>query len=262
MEYRPIDPRVYGVTLNSKPPQSIETDRNVIEPRQPRLATNNGRLFAGLEASTPNQTQSQPEGGTRMPNENTSIELHSNEQRSPSSPAKVLVTRSPARKNPPQVSGTDTSEREAQKRIQRERRAKRAVEKRQQILRQNVARVSGRDPNSITTADIREYFNRWKEDDAAEQERRQALSAAERREEDIQAAVRYFKSYVNTELGPYSKRPYPVFLLQVAPNSANGAECQLIHCEKKILPGDYRIAVEPGENHWSGSPGALSLGML
>ncbi|KAL4869218.1 hypothetical protein BDV12DRAFT_85176 [Aspergillus spectabilis] len=259
MEYRPIDPRVYGVTLISEPQQSIEPVRNVIEPRQPIFATNNGRRFAGLEASTRNQTQSEPEGGTPMSDENTSIELPCSEQRSPSSPANMLVTRSPAGKNSPQVSATDTSKREAQKKIQQEKRAKRAAEKRQQILRQRAARASGCDPDSITTADIREYMDRWSEDEAAEQERRQALSAAERREEDIQAAARYFQSYVNTELGPCSKRLYPAFLLQVAPNSANGAQCQLIHCKKRILPGDYRIAVEPGKSHWSGSPDLYHL---
>ncbi|KAL2818714.1 hypothetical protein BDW59DRAFT_151903 [Aspergillus cavernicola] len=253
MEYRPIDPRTYGVRLISEPPRRIETDRNVIAPRQGRLATNN-KPFAVLEASTPNQTHSEPEGGTQMSNEKTSTDQSYNEQLSPPPPANVLVTRSLLRTNPPQVSATETSEQEARRKIQREKRKTRARENRRQHYRQTIARELGRDVNSITAADMQEYSNRRSEHYAAEKGRRQALSAAERYTEDIQAVARYFEKHVHTEFGPYSKRPYPVFLLQLAPDSVQGAECRLRHCDTKILPDDYRIAVEPGEKHWSGSP--------
>jgi hypothetical protein len=40
----------------------------------------------------------------------------------------------------------------------------------------------------------------------------------------------------------------PLFWVEVAPPSARGAGCRL-GCPKNIMPGEYRIAVNPGQ-HW------------
>jgi len=50
---------------------------------------------------------------------------------------------------------------------------------------------------------------------------------------------------------------YPLFVLQTAPESRNGAGCKLPQCTARIVPGQYRIALSPGENHWAG-PGEIS----
>jgi hypothetical protein len=39
----------------------------------------------------------------------------------------------------------------------------------------------------------------------------------------------------------------PLFWVEVAPPSARGARCQL-DCPKNITPGEYRIAVNPGQH--------------
>lgn len=40
---------------------------------------------------------------------------------------------------------------------------------------------------------------------------------------------------------------YPMFFIQIAPWSPNGAKCQFVGCEAgNIRPGEYRIALKPG----------------
>ena len=201
--------------------------------------------------SAPSQTQRNTEENTQKSNENNASQL------SPSSFANVLVTRPPSRANRRQVDATEISERGAQKKIQKEKRMALQREKRRQNRLQNIARELGRDLASIDSDEERKYFNRLGEEDRAEEERRQALSPEEWRQEDVQSAARVFERHVNTHLGPYSRLPYPIFLLQAAPESNNGATCQLIHCPERILSHDYRITVDPGSRHWSGSRGNL-----
>jgi hypothetical protein len=53
---------------------------------------------------------------------------------------------------------------------------------------------------------------------------------------------------------------YPIFLLQLAPQSHNGATCRLSLCTDRILPGQYRIAVSPGAADPRGiGPGEMLL---
>ncbi|KAJ6178938.1 hypothetical protein N7519_009399 [Penicillium mononematosum] len=109
-----------------------------------------------------------------------------------------------------------------------------------------------RDAASIGSDDERKWVSKVFEGIEAEEKRRQGLSPAERRQEDIQVSAKALERLVKEDVGPYSSRPYAVFLLQVAPQSRSGAKCQLPHCETRILPGDYRIKLDGG--HWSEYP--------
>ncbi|KUJ18896.1 uncharacterized protein LY89DRAFT_696307 [Mollisia scopiformis] len=54
--------------------------------------------------------------------------------------------------------------------------------------------------------------------------------------------------------------PEPLFFIEVAPPSNRGARCKL-HCPKNIMPGEYRIAVDPGQEEYygrGGNPGKCS----
>ncbi|GIK05801.1 hypothetical protein Aspvir_009914 [Aspergillus viridinutans] len=93
---------------------------------------------------------------------------------------------------------------------------------------------------------------------AAEHARRQALSPEERRQEDIGSDKRNLMRHLKPQFlsgfsGDAQLSHYPIFLLQKAPDSRNGATCRGISCTDRILPGDYRIAVSPGRNVY-GSP--------
>lgn len=52
--------------------------------------------------------------------------------------------------------------------------------------------------------------------------------------------------------------PQPLFWIEVAPPSARGAKCQL-HCSKNIMPGQYRIAVNPGQYGYYGNENSGTL---
>lgn len=47
----------------------------------------------------------------------------------------------------------------------------------------------------------------------------------------------------------------PIFFIERAPNSRNGAKCQLPCCPRRIKPDEYRIALNPGMNVSSWYPG-------
>ena len=40
----------------------------------------------------------------------------------------------------------------------------------------------------------------------------------------------------------------PIFFIERAPSSRNGASCQLPRCSDRIRPGEYRVALNPGMN--------------
>jgi hypothetical protein len=97
------------------------------------------------------------------------------------------------------------------------------------------------------------------ERDTAEHARRQALSLEERQQEDIERDKRDLKRHLKPQFssgfsGEARLSHYPIFQLQNAPDSRNGAACKGISCTDRILPGDYRIAVSPGRNAY-GNPG-------
>lgn len=97
-----------------------------------------------------------------------------------------------------------------------------------------------------------EYFRRLEEKYAAEQARRAALSPEARKKEDLKKSRRYLKDHITPRLLvdmyglPIDLDYYPRFILQLAPDSRNGATCRLDHCTHRIKPGDYRIALTPG----------------
>ncbi|GFG15670.1 hypothetical protein IFM5058_07569 [Aspergillus udagawae] len=96
------------------------------------------------------------------------------------------------------------------------------------------------------------------ERETAEHARRQALSPEERKQEDIERDKRDLKRHLKPQFssgfsGEARLSHYPIFQLQNAPDSRNGAACKGISCIHRILPGDYRIAVSPGRNAY-GNP--------
>lgn len=260
MEYYPVDPRKYGVNIVLEPQQTLERDRNTIEARQPRLPTNSGTPFSVLQTSPPSQHQCEVEGSAHESNENILIEPPSTRQLSQSLPADVPVASPLLMANDSQVNATYTSEREARKKIQKDKRAELQRKKRKQRRRENIARELRCDVTSIDTDEERKYVHRMVErittEENAERERRQGLSLEEQRQEDFQASAQHLKRHMETYLGQYARFPYPAFLLQETPQSRNGAKCQLHLCGKRIMPDDYRIAVDPGNKYsWTKSPG-------
>ncbi|CAP79204.1 hypothetical protein EN45_044230 [Penicillium chrysogenum] len=251
MEHCPVDPRKYGVNIVREPQQTFEGDRNAIEAGQPTLPTNSRTPFSVLQTSPPSQHQCEVEGSAHESNENILIELPSTRQLSQSSPADVPVASPVLMANDPQVNTTNISEREAQKKIQKDKRAELQRKKRQQRWREHIARELRCDVTSIDSDEERKYMRRRLErvttEENAERERRQGLSLEEKRQEDIQASAQHLKRDMETYLGQYARLPYPAFLLQETPQSRNGAKCQLHLCEKRIMPDDYRIAVDPGD---------------
>ncbi|KAJ5095030.1 hypothetical protein N7532_007321 [Penicillium argentinense] len=98
------------------------------------------------------------------------------------------------------------------------------LKKHKQDLRENIARELDRDVASIDSDEERKWVNRIFEDIDAEEKRRQGLSPAERRREDIQSAAQVLEKLVKAYFGPYSRRLYAAFQLQEAPESRRGAK--------------------------------------
>lgn len=119
-------------------------------------------------------------------------------------------------------SDMDTSERDARKKIQKEKRMDLQLKKHKQNRRKNIARELNRDVASIDSDEERKWVNKIFEDIDAEEKRRQGLSPAERRREDIQSSARALEELVKAYFGPYARRPYAAFLLQEAPESRRG----------------------------------------
>ncbi|EED22717.1 hypothetical protein TSTA_062050 [Talaromyces stipitatus ATCC 10500] len=96
------------------------------------------------------------------------------------------------------------------------------------------------------------YYRRLEEKFDAELARRAALSPEARKKEDFKNSRRYLKDHITPRLLvdrhglPVDLDYYPRFILQLAPDSRNGATCRLDHCTHRIKPGDYRIALTPG----------------
>ncbi|KAJ6168104.1 hypothetical protein N7497_000947 [Penicillium chrysogenum] len=190
MEHCPVDPRKYGVNIVREPQQTFEGDRNAIEARQPTLPPNSRTPFSVLQTSPPCQPQCEVEGSAHETNENILIELPSIRQLSQSSPADVPVNT------------TNISEREAQKKIQKDKRAELQRKKRQQRWQEHIARELRCDVTSIDSDEERKYMRRRLErittEENAERERRQGLSLEEKRQEDIQASAQHLKKHMET----------------------------------------------------------------
>jgi hypothetical protein len=148
----------------------------------------------------------------------------------------------------------------------REDRERRQRERRKRTRIANVARQLGRDADSITDEDVKQHFRMWKERDDAKAARRQALSPEERRQEDIESDKRSLKRHLTPQFasglsGEARLSHYPIFKLQNAPDSRDGATCQLTSCSDRILPDDYRIAVTPGDNAYRNPGKTVAFGI-
>jgi hypothetical protein len=104
--------------------------------------------------------------------------------------------------------------------------------------------ISSKNPGLRSPEYYREKYH-------AEQARRAALSPEARKKEDFKNSRRYLKDHITPRLLVNNGLPvdlyyYPRFILQLAPDSRNGATCRLDHCTHRIKPGDYRIALTPG----------------
>jgi hypothetical protein len=138
---------------------------------------------------------------------------------------------------------------EAKKKARREAQAKTREETLKRKRRADIAKEVAHD---VDADGEQEYENaRWERLKAqldAEEARRDALSPEERRKEDVVRAVRSFKQSIKPHSLFHNFRSvceldyYPTFVLQEAPRSHNEARCYAGVCEKRILPGEYRIA--------------------
>lgn len=125
----------------------------------------------------------------------------------------------------------------------------RKLEEVQRRVRTSIARQVG---HEVDSEGVKEYFRAARERDAAEDRRRKALSPEARKREDVEDAGEIFRRHIEPQLhdlgfGPMQLVHYPLFLLQMAPNTHNEAKCRLSHCETHIKSGRYRIAVSPGD---------------
>ena len=234
MNYSTVDPKVYGIKITST--SQVPPSDGV-----------SGRAAGNKEDGS---------GSTDKPPD----------QLSPASPA-TLRAASSARQNTSQlVDGTgddgDTNTREAARQAQQEKR--KAQTERQEEIRKRRRRevIAGEVGHEVDSDGEREYWQAMEEREAAEDARRQALSPEARRKEVIEDAAKIFRDHIKPQLtldysGNVRIGHYPLFLLQLAPDSRNGAGCGLRHCAHRIKPGQYRIAVLPGSGYWRG-PGKIS----
>jgi hypothetical protein len=129
-----------------------------------------------------------------------------------------------------------------------EARKQRLEESRKRKRRENIARKVG---HEVDSDGEQEYWRAALDRHVAEEARRQALSPEARRQEEIERSAEIFRNHIKPQLildrfGSARLRHYPLFLLQTAPDSRNGATCRLHDCTDRIAPGQYRIALSPG----------------
>jgi hypothetical protein len=141
-----------------------------------------------------------------------------------------------------------------------EARMTRITESEKRNRRANIAKQVG---HEVDSDGEREYWQAVEDHWDAEEARRQALSPEARRRENIEISARIFRDHIKPQLrldssGLPDLYHYPLFLLQTAPNSRNGATCKLSDCTDRIVPGQYRIALSPG-TWYARSPGEIVI---
>jgi hypothetical protein len=247
MEYFAVDPGVYGITIRSTPQALTSGDASDKRHRDkdsgvacrniPSAQPSSDSSSALHAASNASRTIVQSGEGTR--NREVTHKLSSSS----------TVASSPSTREP-----TNSSQLE-----KLEARRQRLAESRKRKRRENIAREVG---HEVDSDGEREYFRALYDRDVAEETRRKAISPEERRQEDIKCSARIFRNHIKPQLALDSSGSprlyhYPLFLLQTAPDSTNGATCRLSHCTDRIAPGQYRIAVTPG--NWDArGPGEIS----
>lgn len=90
-----------------------------------------------------------------------------------------------------------------------------------------------------------------------------APSEAKEENEHIVLATKALRNHIGLAEDPTEKSSAtpssatPLFWVEVAPESTRGAKCRLDGCPTNVMPGQYRIAVNPGYHSFGGrqSPG-------
>jgi hypothetical protein len=237
MEYSPIDPKTYGVTL---PPPSPRRDNPGHEDHEQVKPAS----YQTAPSATNHAHGSEPENTGEASNDN-SPGGRSSPQRTASNPTPTAPSSS--RRKRARQSSTSQCEEEKKR------------------WRQNLARRLGREGDTINSDEEREYWDALEQRYAAEEARRNALSPEERRQEDIQQEAKALKEHIKPqfERGWASSVKilsyYPIFVLQTAPPSNRGAKCRIDSCTVTIRPGEYRIAVTPGNHNYYQNPGKRAL---
>jgi hypothetical protein len=251
MNYRAIDPRAYGIKIRSTPRASIRgvaNDKETTDKDSGDSSRDSSSMQSSLATSTALETTSDPNQGVTQSIDGTrNEELLSSRTTTP--PLSSTVARQSPRRGP---ATTD-------QKAKHELRWQRFKEDRKRRRRERLVEAAG---HELDSDGEREYLQASYARFAAEEARRKALSPEARRQEDIESAAEVFRGHIKPRLafdyaGGAHLQHYPLFLLQSAPDSPNGAKCRLRHCSDRIVPGQYRIAVSPGM--WdSRGPGKVS----
>lgn len=246
MEYSAVDPRAYGVTIRSTP--QVPTSDDVSDNRHgdkhtgdasrnsPSVEPSSASSTALHAASNASRTIAQPGEGTR--NGGVTHKVSSSTTALTSS---APVVPSPSMREPTNANQLD-----------------KLMENRKRRRRENIAKQVG---HEVDSDGEREYWRGVEDTLAAEEARRQELSPEARRQEDIDVSAASFRQHIKPKLTLVSSGfprlyHYPLFLLQMAPESRDGATCRLMPCTDRIAPGQYRIAVSPGA-WYSRNPGEI-----
>ncbi|KAJ4553785.1 hypothetical protein HRR93_001852 [Exophiala dermatitidis] len=243
--YRAIDPRVYGIHIRSTPRASISGDTNNKGTRDkdkdPSDASHNrssGTQSSSTSSTALDTTFNPAQGVTQFIDGTRNGELLSSLTTTTTPTLSSTIAPHSSRREPA------TTDQQAK----HEQRRQRLKESHNRRRRERIAKKVG---HEIDSDGEREYWRAVYDRSMAESARREALSPEARRQEDIESAAKAFRSHIEPILafddaGVAHLQHYPLFLLQRAPESHNGAACRLPHCFDRIAPGQYRIAVSPG----------------
>ena len=244
MEYFAVDPGVYGITIRSTP-QAPTSDSASDKRNGDKDSCDAGRNSPSAHPSSASSTalhaasnasRSIAQSSEETQNGGVAHKLSSSSTTAPTSSSTVAP--SPSTREPTNANQLERLEARKQ----------RLEESRKRKRRENIAREVG---HEVDSDGEREYWRAVHDRHAAEEARRQALSPEVRRQEDIESSAEVLRGHVKPQLtldssGLAHLYHYPLFLLQTAPDSRNGATCRLHHCTDRITPGQYRIALSPG----------------
>jgi hypothetical protein len=244
MEYFAVNPSVYGITIKPTPQAptgDVASDKRHRDKdsgdairNSPSAQPSSASSTALHAASNASRSIAQSGEGTR--NRGVMHKLSSSSTTAPTSSSTVAP--SPSTREPTNANQLEKLEARKQ----------RLEESRKRKRRENIARRVG---HEVDSDGEREYWRAVHDRHAAEEARRQALSPEARRQEDNERSAEIFRDHIKPQLTldssglPYLYH-YPLFLLQLAPDSNNGANCRLHHCTDRIAPGTYRIALSGG----------------
>ena len=244
MEYLAVDPGVYGITIRATPQAPTSDDASDKRHgdkdsgdagRNSPSAQPSSASSAALHAAS-NTSRSIAQSGEGTRNGGVMHNLSSSLTTAPNSSS----TAAPSPSTRELTNANQLEKIEARK--------QRLAESRKRKRRENIAREVG---HEVDSDGEREYLRAVHDRHVAEETRRQALSPEARRQEDMERSAEIFRDHIKPQLtlnsiGLPRLYHYPLFLLQTAPDSRNGAICRLHHCTYRIAPGQYRIALSPG----------------